>query len=127
MDSGDNIISWQRHFSYIWPDDYHKKWIPLAPTMSEAVRGFNLSLKSTGPEGASQELLILKIYIPEDEWTALWNIRKIVPNPGHTRTGDSYTNKRGHFLYDRLVKEGTRDAVLDFGQWRWEWEEATCA
>ena len=95
-----------------WPAHYHKKWIPLAPSVEQAVRRFR---EATGGEPA----WALKVGVPD----SLWRDATIVWNPGHRRSGADYTDTEGHMLYGRVTRDRA-DPVFVFRDLGHDWIQA---
>ena len=103
-------IAWSC-FASRWPEHYHKKWIPLAPTKEEAVRRFYETSRRGRP-------FVLSIELPKE----LFDSGDIVKNPGSQRSGADYTDTAGHFLYGRVTRD-MPDPVLRLPSGDYEWVE----
>ena len=94
-------------FAEHWPANFSQKWIPLAPSADAAGESWQ-----TSPAYKPGYVVLLEIHVPEDTWKMWLKRQQVVPNPGWKRSGESHTERKGHWLYGRVPKDKD-DPVLD--------------
>ena len=113
-------VAWSEIYEAVWPVDFNKKWIPLAPSEDEACR----SLRESRAYNQNEDAWILHVTIPPDTWAEWEQNSTVVRNPGPTRTGDMYTDKVDHFLYGRTSLDQPHP-FFRFDEYNHDWTPVT--
>ena len=81
-------LAWSTTYAEQWPNHFHKKWIPMAPSTKEACR----SLRNSPAYQADEHVSVLQVNVPISTWNAWEENGTIVRNPGPRRKGNMHTD-----------------------------------
>jgi hypothetical protein len=112
-----STVDWAE-FAALWPRHFHKKWIPFAPSLEEALRSFSESAASH-----HGTVWVLHVQVPLPIWELLITTGHMVPNPGPRRQGSMFTDREGHWLYGRVPKDDVANPIFDFRIFEHKWTE----